>query len=145
VKLILSENELQAIQYYPNTLSSERCYLAIVHVGELSLFGGYLCVSALYEQRMFEIYRAYKDFNKHHTIKYLKFPKDEYHHQLAAFLQITYMLGGFTEVIYPKKYYDCCNALKGNIKLTPYFKENPTEEALSLQNKALKRFRTIII
>ncbi len=144
MKLILSENELQVIQCYPNTLSSERCYLIIVHIGVPSKFADNLCTSALYEQRMFEIYRAYKDFGQH-TIKYLKFPIDEYHHQLAAFLQITYMLGGFTEIIYPKKYYDCCKALKGDIVLTPYSPQIPTEEAKLVQSKALSRFKTIQI
>lgn len=143
VKYILSEVENSAVIYCSSILSSERCHINIVHVGDVSKRASFLCTRALEEQRLWEIQRAYKDYGQGHSIKYLRYPFEDYEHALAAYLQINHMLGSYRELVYPKKYEHVCSKLKGRLELIPYQEEELTEEELLLQKKSLSRFKSI--
>ena len=43
-----------------------------------------MCLASFSEQRLWEIQRAYKDFDKNHIVEYLQYPEDNYNQQLAA-------------------------------------------------------------
>lgn len=143
MKLILSDTEVDAIIYCSKTLAEERCTVSILHIGEKSELAKSLCLSAFSEQRLWEIHRAYKDFNKVHIVEYLKYPEKDYENQLAAYLQIKYMLGGFSELVYQYKFDRVCKSLKGSIILTPYSHQKLPPEIKSIQRSSLSRFKSI--
>jgi hypothetical protein len=143
LKLILSDTEVDAIIYCSSTLAEERCIVSILHIGEKSELANALCLAAFSEQRLWEIHRAYKDFGKEHIIEYLKFPEDNYHYQLSAYLQIKHMLGGFSDIIYQSKFDRICKSLKGNIKLIPYEHQQLPPDIRNLQRKSLSRFKSV--
>ena len=143
MKLILSDTEVDAIIYCAGILAEERCLVSILHIGEKSELANALCLASFSEQRLWEIQRAYKDFDKNHIVEYLQYPEDNYNQQLAAYLQIKYMLGGFSEVVYQSKFDRICKAIHGNPKLTPYSHQKNPPEIKSLQRKALSRFKSI--
>lgn len=143
MKLILSDTEVDAIIYCSNILADERCIVSILHIGEKSEMANGLCLSAFSEQRLWEVQRAYKDFNKGHLVDYLKYPDVGYEQQLAAYLQIKYMLGGFSELVYQSKFDRICKSLKGRMILIPYSHSTLPPEIKSLQRTSLSRFKSI--
>ena len=143
MKLILSDTEVDAIIYCSEILASERCIVSILHIGEKSEMANGLCLSAFSEQRMWEIHRAYKDFNKGHIVEYLRYSEVGYEQQLAAYLQIKYVLGAYSELVYQSKFDRICKALKGNINFIPYSHSALPPEIKSLQRTSLSRFKSI--
>lgn len=143
MKYILSEVENSAVIHCSKLLSTERCHINIVHVGPISKLAKFLCLRALEEQRIWEIQRGYKDFNKGHSIKYLRYPLEDYEHALAAYLQINHMIGSYRQLVYPQKYEHICKKLKGNVELIPYQDEDLTQDIKLLQNKSLSRFKSL--
>lgn len=152
MKLIISEFEADAIKYCAELLSRERCIISVVHQSKRSDWSYNMCSEAFNAQHSWEIYRAYKDFNMGHTPDYLGYPADNEElvaHMLAAYLQIKYIIGIYSELVYPEKYYNVCSKIKGKIDLIAYPQSHqkaplPTDIEI-IQRKALGRFKSVII
>jgi len=145
MRLILSETEVDAILFCHDALLSERCSITILTEAEKSHFAENLCASAFREQRKWEVHRAYKDFGKNHYIEFLNLNSSDksFFQQLVAYLQIKYMIGGFTELIFPHILNQICLKIQGDIKFTPYTFQLPISNLNDLQVNILSRFKSI--
>ena len=145
MKMILSEAEPGAIIYCADLLYTEKCQITIIYQSEKSHWASALCERAFQEQRKWEVYRAYKDFRPDHYVEYLAYTSNKDIDQiLPAYLQLKFVLGAYSELVYPKKYEYICSKLVGGVKLLPYSTPDSfSPEIKSLQSKALQRFKSI--
>ena len=145
MKMILSEVEPGAILYCADLLNAEKCLITIIYQSDKSHWASALCERAFQEQRRFELYRAYKDFRDDHIIDYLAYqPNSDIDQILAAYLQLKYVVGAYSELVYPKNLEYICSKLIGGVKLLPYstpYSFSP--EIKSIQSKALSRFKSV--
>ena len=146
MKLLVSTTEYNAILYCPEVLVQEKCAVSILYESPPSEWSVGMCMSAFKQQRQWEIYRAYKDLNIKAFVEVLYYEPEDVE-RLAAYLQIKHVVGGYSELWYPKELSIVCKAIRGNLKLKEYNEVCGAynSETQGLVEKALSRFKTIEI
>ena len=142
MKLIISKEEPDAIAFCPDILKRERCRISILHEANRSEWSRYLCLEAFKAQRKWETYRAYKNFQREHLVSFLDLPRVGFEKALAAYLQIQYMLGVYSELVFPEDLKYVCSSLEGNPHLISYPYDIP-KEYTSIRNEQLEVFKTV--
>lgn len=138
--------EYDAILYCPEVLVKEKCAVSILYESPPSEWASGMCMSAFSKQRAWEIYRAYKDMRMDTIVSILYYDKDM-KQMLAAYLQMQYIVGRYTDLWFPAEVKDICKAIQGNIELKEYNEVCGVynSETQGLVEKALSRFKTIEI